>query len=101
MGKKRLSRQQMANRLAQEFQDGWLVNLGIGIPTLCSNYNHGDKEIIYHSENGVIGYGSIYPKGKEDLHLVNAGGQYVSLVPGASIMHHADAFAVIRNGMLN
>ena len=101
MGKKRLSRQQMANRLAQEFQDGWLVNLGIGIPTLCSNYNHEDKEIIYHSENGVIGYGSIYPKGKEDLHLVNAGGQYVSLVPGASIMHHADAFAVIRNGMLN
>jgi len=101
MGKKRLSRQQMANRLAQEFQDGWLVNLGIGIPTLCSNYNHEGKEIIYHSENGVIGYGSIYPKGKEDLHLVNAGGQYVSLVPGASIMHHADAFAVIRNGMLN
>jgi len=99
--KTKLSRQQMANRLAQEFQDGWLVNLGIGIPTLCSNYAQGDKEIIYHSENGVIGYGSIYPRGEEDLHLVNAGGQYVSLVPGASIVHHADSFAIIRSGMLN
>ena len=99
--KKRLNRQQMANRLAQEFQDGWLVNLGIGIPTLCSNYKQVDKEIIYHSENGVIGYGSIYPRGEEDQHLVNAGGQYVSLVPGASIIHHADSFAIIRSGMLD
>ena len=99
--KTKLSRQQIANRLAQEFQDGWLVNLGIGIPTLCSNYSQGDKEIIYHSENGVIGYGSIYPKGEEDLQLVNAGGQYVSLVPGASIVHHADSFAIIRGGMLD
>ena len=101
MEKKRLNRQQMADRLAQEFQDGWLVNLGIGIPTLCSNYSQGDKEIIYHSENGVIGYGSIYPRGEEDLQLVNAGGQYVSLVPGASIVHHADSFAIIRGGMLD
>jgi len=99
--KTKLSRQQIANRLAQEFQDDWLVNLGIGIPTLCSNYSQGDKEIIYHSENGVIGYGSIYPKGEEDLQLVNAGGQYVSLVPGASIVHHADSFAIIRGGMLD
>ena len=99
--KKRLSRQQMANRLAQEFQDGWLVNLGIGIPTLCSNYKQTDKEIIYHSENGVIGYGAIYPRGEEDRHLVNAGGQYVSLVAGASIVHHADSFAIIRSGMLD
>ena len=101
MQKTKLSRQQIANRLAQEFQDGWLVNLGIGIPTLCSNYDQGDKEIIYHSENGVIGYGSIYPRGEEDLQLVNAGGQYVSLVPGASIVHHADSFAIIRGGMLD
>ncbi len=91
----------MANRLAQEFQDGWLVNLGIGIPTLCSNYKQTDKEIIYHSENGVIGYGPIYPRGQEDRHLVNAGGQYVSLVDGASIIHHADSFAIIRSGMLD
>ena len=99
--KKSLTRQQMANRLAQEFQDGWLVNLGIGIPTLCSNYKQTDKEIIYHSENGVIGYGAIYPRGEEDRHLVNAGGQYVSLVAGASIVHHADSFAIIRSGMLD
>ena len=99
--KQRLTRQQMANRLAQEFQDGWLVNLGIGIPTLCSNYRQTDKQIIYHSENGVIGYGSICPRGQEDHHLVNAGGQYVSLVEGASIIHHADSFAIIRSGMLD
>ena len=99
--KTRLTRQQMANRLAQEFQDGWLVNLGIGIPTLCSNYKQDEKEVIYHSENGVIGYGPIYPRGEEDRHLVNAGGQYVSLVPGASIIHHADSFAIIRGGMLD
>jgi len=99
--KQRLTRQQMANRLAQEFQDGWLVNLGIGIPTLCSNYKQADKQIIYHSENGVIGYGSICPRGQEDHHLVNAGGQYVSLVEGASIIHHADSFAIIRSGMLD
>ena len=99
--KQRLTRQQMANRLAQEFQDGWLVNLGIGIPTLCSNYKQTDKQIIYHSENGVIGYGSICPRGQEDHHLVNAGGQYVSLVEGASIIHHADSFAIIRSGMLD
>ena len=99
--KAKLTRQQMANRLAQEFQDGWLVNLGIGIPTLCSNYKQDGKEVIYHSENGVIGYGAIYPRGEEDQHLVNAGGQYVSLVPGASIVHHADSFAIIRGGMLD
>ena len=101
MEKQPLTRQQMANRLAREFQDGWLVNLGIGISTLCSNYNHGEKEIIYHSENGVIGYGPIYSKGEEDLHLVNAGGQYVSLPPGASIVHHADSFSIVRSGRLD
>ena len=74
MEKQPLTRQQMANRLAREFQDGWLVNLGIGISTLCSNYDHGGKEIIYHSENGVIGYGPIYPKGEENLHWSTPGG---------------------------
>ncbi len=101
MQKKRLSKQQMANRLAREFRDGWLVNLGIGIPTLCSNYDQGDKQIVYHSENGVIGYGPIYPRGEEDPYLVNAGGQYVSLVDGASIAHHADSFSIIRSGLLD
>jgi len=98
---KGLSRQQMCDRLAMEFGDGWIVNLGIGIPTLCSNYDFGDKEIIFHSENGVIGYGPLAAPGKEDLHLVNAGGQHVTLGPGAAIVHHADSFALIRGGRID
>jgi 3-oxoacid CoA-transferase B subunit len=98
---KGLSRQQMCDRLAMEFRDGWIVNLGIGIPTLCSNFDFGDKEIIFHSENGVIGYGPLAAPGKEDLHLVNAGGQHVTLRPGAAIVHHADSFALIRAGRLD
>jgi 3-oxoacid CoA-transferase B subunit len=95
------SRQQMADRLAQEFQDGWIVNLGVGIPTLCSNTDIGDRDIIYHAENGVIGYGPVLPPGQEDLHLVNAGGQNVSLNSGAAIVHHADSFAIIRSGRID
>jgi 3-oxoacid CoA-transferase B subunit len=98
---KGLSRQQMCNRLAMEFGDGWIVNLGIGIPTLCSNYDFGDREIIFHSENGVVGYGPLTPAGEEDLHLVNAGGQHVTLRPGAAIVHHADAFGMIRGGRID
>ena len=98
---KGLTRQQMCDRLAMEFEDGWIVNLGIGIPTLCSNFDFGDKEIIFHSENGVIGYGPLAAQGKEDLHLVNAGGQHVTLRPGAAIVHHADSFAMIRGGRID
>ena len=94
-------RQQMADRLAQEFQDGWVVNLGVGIPTLCSNTDIGDRDILYHAENGVIGYGPVLPVGQEDLHLVNAGGQNVSLRPGASIVNHADSFGLIRSGRID
>ena len=80
----------MADRIALEFQDGWIVNLGVGIPTMCSNTDIGDRDITYHSENGVIGYGPIAPQGEEDLNLVNAGGQNVTLKPGAAVVHHAD-----------
>lgn len=100
-GTKGLERQQIADRLAQEFQDGWIVNLGVGMPTMCSNTPIGDREIIYHSENGVIGYGPVLPAGQEDLHLVNAGGQNVSLNPGAAVVHHADSFAIIRSGRID
>ena len=79
---KGINRQQMADRIAFEFQDGWIVNLGVGIPTMCSNTDIGDRDITYHSENGVIGYGPIAPAGEEDLNLVNAGGQNVTLKPG-------------------
>ena len=96
-----LSRQQMADRLAMEFQDGWIVNLGVGMPTLCSNTDIGGRQIIYHSENGVTGYGPIAEPGHEDLHLVNAGGQNVTLRPEAAIVHHADSFAIIRSGRID
>jgi 3-oxoacid CoA-transferase B subunit len=99
--KPRLERQAMCDRLAMEFQDEWIVNLGVGMPTLCSNYIDGSKDIIFHSENGVIGYGSLATKGQEDKHLVNAGGQNVTAVPGMAIVHHADSFALIRGGKVD
>ena len=100
-GTKGLTRQQMADRVAFEFQDGWIVNLGVGIPTMCSNTDIGDRDITYHSENGVIGYGPIAPAGEEDLNLVNAGGQNVTLKPGAAVVHHADSFGIIRGGHID
>ncbi len=99
--KKGWSRQEMADRLAREFQDGWLVNLGVGIPTLCSNTDIGEREVTYHSENGVIAYGPVLPPGQEDMHLVNAGGQHVSVKPGTAIVHHADSFGIIRSGRID
>ena len=96
-----LSRQTMCNRLAMEFEDGWVVNLGVGMPTLCSNYDFRDVDIVFHAENGVIGYGPMADEGHEDLHLVNAGGQYVTLKDGAAIVHHADSFSIIRGGYVD
>ena len=101
MEKKPLDRQTMCNRLAMEFQDGWVVNLGVGMPTLCSNYDLKDVDITFHSENGVIGYGPLAPEGEEDFHLVNAGGQHVTLKSGAAIIHHADSFSLIRGGFVD
>jgi len=91
----------MCDRLAMEFQDGWIVNLGIGIPTLCSNYVDNSRTIINQSENGVIGYGPLAPEGQEDKYLVNAGVQYVLPQPGMAIVHHADSFALIRGGFVD
>lgn len=99
--KPKLARQAMCDRLAMEFQDEWIVNLGVGMPTLCSNYVDASKDIIFHSENGVIGYGPLAPEGQEDKHLVNAGGQKVTARPGMAIVHHADSFALIRGGMID
>jgi 3-oxoacid CoA-transferase B subunit len=95
------TRQQMADCIARQFQDGWIVNLGVGMPTLCSNTDIGGRQIIYHSENGVIGYGPLAAPGQEDLNLVNAGGQNVTLNPGAAVVHHADSFAIIRGGRID
>ena len=99
--KPKLQRQAMCDRLAMEFQDDWIVNLGVGMPTLCSNYVDPSKDLIFHSENGVIGYGPLAPAGEEDKHLVNAGGQNVIALPGMAIVHHADSFALIRGGMVD
>jgi 3-oxoacid CoA-transferase B subunit len=98
---KGLTRQQMADVIARQFQDGWIVNLGVGIPTMCSNTDIRDRDITYHSENGIIGYGGAAADGEEDLNLVNAGGQNVTLKPGAAVVHHADSFAVIRGGRID
>lgn len=95
------TRQQMADRIANRFQDGWIVNLGVGIPTLCSNTDIAPRHVIYHSENGVIGYGPVAAPGEEDLDLVNAGGQNVTLLAGAAVVHHADSFAIIRGGRID
>jgi 3-oxoacid CoA-transferase B subunit len=101
MEKQGLDRQTMADRIAMEFQDGWVVNLGIGIPTMCSNYTHIDKQIIFQAENGLLNYGPLAVEGEEDLWLVNAGGQYVLPMPGMAIMDHSDSFALIRSGYVD
>jgi 3-oxoacid CoA-transferase B subunit len=101
MDKPALSREQMCDRLAAEFQDGWVVNLGAGLPTLCANHAFGDRTVFLHSENGVLGVGPRAAPGTEDPHLINAANEYVTLIPGASIMDHADSFALVRGGRLD
>lgn len=99
--KQRLTRELIAARLAAEFQDGWVVNLGVGMPTLCSDYVPADRFVVLHSENGVIGYGRIATVEEATPYVVNAGLQPVMLQPFASIVHHADAFGLIRRGLLD
>jgi 3-oxoacid CoA-transferase B subunit len=99
--KTRLSRDMIAARIAHEFQDGWIVNLGVGMPTMCSDFVPRDREIILHSENGVIGYGRNATVEEAGPYIVNAGVFPVLLEPYACIVHHADAFGVIRRGMLD
>ena len=91
----------MALRVAQELQEGMVVNLGVGIPTLVSDYIPTDGSILMHAENGVIGYGPHPPDGQGDPNLVNAGGERVTLIPGAAFVHHTDSFAIIRGGHLD
>jgi 3-oxoacid CoA-transferase B subunit len=97
-----LSRDQMAAILAQHLCTGWVVNLGIGIPTGVSDFLLPEQEITLTSENGVIGYGRVAGLGEEDPYTVNASAvQSVTLNPGASIVHHADSFALIRGGLVD
>ncbi|MGH7000049.1 MAG: 3-oxoacid CoA-transferase subunit B [Stellaceae bacterium] len=96
-----LSRRQMAWRAAQDIPDGAYVNLGIGLPTLCGDYVPNDREIVFHSENGILGMGPAPAKGQEDPDLINAGKQLVTLLPGGSYFHHNDAFLMIRGGHID
>ncbi|MDB5768110.1 MAG: pcaJ [Collimonas fungivorans] len=95
------SREQMAARVAQDIPDGAVVNLGIGLPTLVANQLPSDREVILHSENGVIGMGPAPASGEEDYDLINAGKQAVTLLPGGCYFHHADSFAMMRGGHLD
>lgn len=93
-----LTRDEIACRVGRDIPDGAYVNLGIGLPTLVANYVPPDREVVYHSENGILGLGPAPKQGSEDPDLINAGKQPVTLLPGASIFHHTDAFAMIRGG---
>ncbi len=96
-----LSRAAMAARVAHDIPEGWYVNLGIGIPTLVADCVPPEREVIFHSENGVLGMGPAPAPGLADPWLINAGKQHVTLRPGGAYSHHADSFAMIRGGHLD
>lgn len=92
---------EMAQVLAKDIYDGAYVNLGIGMPELVAEYIPQGREVIYHTENGLLGMGAVAKIGKEDPELVNAGKKYITAIPGASYFHHADSFAMIRGGHID
>ena len=98
---KRLTRDQMAARVARDIPEGAYVNLGIGLPTLVANHLPAEREIFLHSENGILGMGPAPAPGAEDWDLVNAGKQPVTLLTGGAFFHHADSFAMMRGGHLD
>jgi 3-oxoadipate CoA-transferase, beta subunit len=97
----RMNREQMAARVAQDIPEGAYVNLGIGLPTMVANALPKNREVILHTENGLLGMGPAPAKGEEDWDLINAGKQPVTALPGASFFHHADSFAMMRGGHLD
>ena len=97
----RWSKNQVAALVARDIHDGAVVNLGIGMPTLVANHLGAGKEVMLHSENGVIGMGPAPAPGEEDYDLINAGKQPVTLLPGGVFFHHADSFAMMRGGHLD
>lgn len=102
--KARLSREAMAMRVAKEFFDGAVVNLGIGIPTLASSFVPEGRTVIFHTENGALGFGSVLTErelDRVDVDLINAGGQFVSRLPGMCFFDSATSFAMIRGGHID
>ncbi len=98
---KPLERDALAARVAHDIPEGWSVNLGIGIPTLVGNYVPSEREVVFHSENGILGMGPAPPPDKINRWLIDASSQYVTLRPGASFMSHSDSFALVRGGHLD
>ncbi|MDG1997249.1 MAG: 3-oxoacid CoA-transferase subunit B [Emcibacteraceae bacterium] len=94
-------RDQMAERAAQDIPNGSYVNLGIGIPEKVVRYVPAGREVIYHTENGLLGMGDAPAEGQEDPELINAGKKLVTAIPGASYFHHADSFSMIRGGHID
>ena len=96
-----LERDALAARLAQDIPEGWSVNLGIGIPTLVGNFVPAEREVVFHSENGIVGMGPAPPPDQINPWLVNASRQHVTLQKGGSYVSHSDSFALVRGGHLD
>lgn len=96
-----LSRQGIAHRAARDIPEGAYVNLGVGIPTLVAGCMPAGREVILHSENGILGLGPPPPKGEEDWEVVDAGKRPVTLLPGAAVFSHSDSFMMIRGGHID
>jgi len=97
----KLTNAQIAWRAAQDLPDGAYVNLGIGFPEMIAKFKPEGREVIYHTENGVLDFGEAPPTGQEDWDLINAGKKAITLNPGAAFFHHADSFAMVRGGHLD
>jgi 3-oxoadipate CoA-transferase beta subunit len=97
----RLSRDQIAERVARDIPDGSYANLGIGVPTLVANFIPADRQVVLHTENGLLGMGREAEPDEVDLDLINAGKIYVTEEPGAAYFHHADSFAMMRGAHID